>query len=167
MSSAWLLYCFEAIAALSALGILFVRNVFYGALLLICCLLAIAAVFVFNHAEFVAVTQILVYAGGVLVLIVFGIMLSARHGGKPLVVSHNYLISGVLLSLSILGILIYAISKTVWPSPTALTTQEINIEKVGVHIMSDYLLPFEIAGVLLLVALIGAIAMASSKSKSV
>ena len=165
MTSAWLLYCFEAIAALSALGILLVRNVFYGALLLICCLLSVAAVFVFNNAEFVAVTQILVYAGGVLVLIIFGIMLSVKNSGKALVVSHNYLFSGILLACSIFGLLVYALSTVRWGAIKPGTSKDTNIEAVGINIMSEYLLPFEVAGVLLLAALIAAVAMASS-SKS-
>lgn len=167
MMSAWLLYCFEAIAALSALGILLVRNVFYGALLLICCLLSVAAIFVFNNAEFVAVTQILVYAGGVLVLIIFGIMLSAKNAGKALIVSNNYFFSGVLMACSIFGLLAYAFSKMQWSATRSGLSKETNIEAVGINIMSDYLLPFEVAGLLLLAALIAAVAMASSsKSKS-
>jgi NADH:ubiquinone oxidoreductase subunit 6 (subunit J) len=162
-----LLYCFEAIAALSALGIVFVRNVFYGALLLICCLLSIAALFVFMNAEFVAVTQILVYAGGVLVLIIFGIMLSSKISGKPLIVEHNYIVSGALLGISLATLL----SLTFYRSGLTLVSEKSpftdNVATVGINIMSVYILPFEVAGMLLLVALIGAVVIASSsKPKS-
>jgi NADH:ubiquinone oxidoreductase subunit 6 (subunit J) len=164
--STLLLYSFEVIAALSALGILFVRNVFYGALLLICCLLSVAALFVFFHAEFVAITQILVYAGGVLVLILFGIMLSSKISGKPLVVHHNYVISGAVLGISLLGLLSFALFKSPMYSATDKAMDADNISSVGINMMSNHILPFEIAGILLLVALIGAVVVASSKPKS-
>jgi NADH-quinone oxidoreductase subunit J len=165
--STLLLYCFEAIAALSALGIVFVRNVFYGALLLICCLLSVAALFVFSNAEFVAVTQILVYAGGVLVLIIFGIMLSSKILGKPMIVQHNYVISGAVLGVALFGLLASAFLKSDIQIATDKVSVEDNISAVGINIMSRYLLPFEVAGILLLVTLIGAVVIASSsKPKS-
>ncbi|HPH47169.1 MAG TPA: NADH-quinone oxidoreductase subunit J, partial [Chryseolinea sp.] len=64
----FIFYFLEAVAALSAISIIFIRNVFYGALLLITCLLALAGIYVLAFAEFIAVTQILIYAGGILVI---------------------------------------------------------------------------------------------------
>ena len=96
MMASFIFYFFEAVAALSAISLIFIRNVFYGALLLIICLLALAGIFVLAFAEFIAVTQILVYAGGILVVILFGIMLTTKISGKPLVVEHNNKFSGSL-----------------------------------------------------------------------
>ena len=102
-----LFYVFEGVAALAAAGLLFVRNVFYAALLLMICLLAIAAIYVLSYAEVVAVTQILVYAGGILVIIIFGIMLTAKLAGKPLVVKHANTFLAPLTGAAFFILLVY------------------------------------------------------------
>ncbi len=162
-------YFLEAVAALSAICMIFIRNVFYGALLLITCLLASAGLYVLAFAEFIAVTQILIYAGGILVVIIFGIMLTSKVAGKSMVVQHANVFSGVLAGLTFLGLLIYFLSaqkfeifSTTNPSP------EKSIQTLGTGLMSDFILPFEIAGILLLIALISAAVISSSiKSKKV
>ena len=105
-------YAFEFLAAASALFILFVKNVFYGALLLITCLLSLAGIYVISNDEFVAVTQILIYAGGILVLIIFGIMLTTRISGKPLVVKNHNWFAGTLVGLPVLIVLTALFSDT-------------------------------------------------------
>ncbi len=165
----FIFYFLEAVAVLSAISMIFIRNVFYGALLLITCLVALAGLYVLAFAEFIAVTQILIYAGGILVVIIFGIMLTSKISGKSLVVEHANLLAGTLVGLSFFGLLIYFLSaqkfnvfSTVKPSP------ETNLRTFGTGLMSDFILPFEIAGILLLIALIGAAVISSSiKSKKV
>ena len=166
----FLFYFFEGVAAASALGIIFIRNVFYGALLLIVCLLSLAALYVLMFAEFVAVTQILIYAGGILVVIIFGIMLTSKISGKPLVVEHAYVLSGTLVAGIFCALLVYSFGQHTFTSQSAAKDQPgydvINI--IGMGLMRDFLLPFEVAGILLLVALIGAAVIASTaKSKKV
>jgi NADH:ubiquinone oxidoreductase subunit 6 (subunit J) len=166
----FLFYFFEIIAAGAAGALLFVRNVFYGALLVIAVLLALAGLYILAFAEFVAVTQILVYAGGILVVIIFGIMLTTRLGGKPLVIEHTRSISATLVGLAFFATLVYLLSRETFEShpakagsPTLDSTQTL-----GVSLMSDYALPFETTGILLLMALIGAAVIASEhKSKKV
>ena len=102
---AFMFYFFEAVAALSAVALALVRNVFYGALLLVVCLLALAGIYVLAFAEFIAVTQILIYAGGILVIIIFGIMLTTKISEKPLVVEHSYILSGLLASVGCFSLL--------------------------------------------------------------
>jgi NADH:ubiquinone oxidoreductase subunit 6 (subunit J) len=156
-----LFYTFEALAALSSIALIFVRNVFHGALLLITCLLALAGIYVLAFAEFVAVTQILVYAGGILVVIIFGIMLTTKLSGKPLLIEHAYRFSGTLAGSLFFAMLVFTIAKESFknlPPPTALA----EIRTIGVGLMTDFALPFEVAGILLLVALIGAAIIASS-----
>jgi NADH:ubiquinone oxidoreductase subunit 6 (subunit J) len=157
-------YGFEILAALSAAGILFTRNVFYGTLLLIVCLLSLAAIYILAVAEFVAVTQILIYAGGVLVLILFGVMLTSKISGKPLVVENQYRVRGPLVGLSVFTMLCLLFSQAHFftASPVEVETPYTSINQIGILLMSDYVLPFETAGVLLLVALIGAAVVASS-----
>lgn len=160
----YLFYFFGACAAVSALTIVFSRNLFYATLLLLTCLLSVAGLYVLAWAEFVAVTQLLIYAGGVLVLILFGIMLTAKLGTKPLVVHHANEISGAIVGIGFITLMVYALtgnfSKPVDDSPL----HHLNaVESIGIQLMSTYLLPFEIAGVLLLVALVGAAVIASHK----
>ena len=160
----FMFYFFEAIAALSAIGLALVRNVFYGALLLIVCLLALAGIYVLAFAEFIAVTQILIYAGGILVIIIFGIMLTTKISDKPMTVEHAYTFPGALTAFSTFSFLIYVLSKesfiesSVQPQATNFTS----INTIGIALMSEYMLPFEIGGLLLLVALVGASVVAST-----
>jgi NADH-quinone oxidoreductase subunit J len=164
-----ILYFFEAVTAISALALVFTRNVFYGALLLIVCLLSVAGLYVLVFAEFVGVTQIMVYAGGVLVLIIFGIMLTARLGEKPLAVQHVNILSGLLVAVPLLTMLIILLSDSfsdrVIGKEAALPSNTIPV--IGVNLMTEYLIPFEVAGILLLIALIGAAVIASPKSNKV
>lgn len=161
-----ILYFFEAVAAISAVGLIFTRNVFYGALLLITCLLSVAGLYVLSFAEFVAVTQIMVYAGGVLVLIIFGIMLTARLGEKPLVIEHNHVFSAAIVAISLMTILCLFL-KFPENKVAGRPGEDNAIEQIGINLLTRYLVPFEVAGVLLLVALIGAAVIASTKSKEV
>jgi len=162
----FLFYFFEAVVALSAIALALVRNVFYGALLVIVCLLALAGIYVMAFAEFVAVTQILIYAGGILVVIIFGIMLTSKISGKPLVVDHTFVLSGLTVAAAFLALIVYAISTQTFPEAKG-TMQVATIDTVGMALFTKYVLPFEIAGLLLLMALIGAAVIASSvKTKS-
>ena len=157
-----LFYAFESVAALSSIALIFARNVFHGALLLITCLLALAGIYILAFAEFVAITQILVYAGGILVVIIFGIMLTTKLSGKPLMIEHAYRFSGSLAGILFFALFVYFISIETFDSgpPPANALKE--IRTIGIALMTEFVLPFEVAGILLLVALIGAAIIASS-----
>lgn len=162
----FMFYFFEVMAALSALSLIFVRNVFYGALVLIVCLLSLAGIYVLAFAEFIAVTQILVYAGGILVIIIFGIMLTSKMADKPLMVKHANTFAGFLAAGSIFVFLVYFLSRQTFVTGATVTPPENPLHRIGTELMSTFLLPFEIAGILLLIALVGAAVIASSaKSK--
>lgn len=162
-------YFFIGLAMLSSVSLLFVRNVLYAALLLIICLLSLAGIYIMTGAEFLAITQILIYAGGVLVLIIFGIMLTGRVAGKPLEADSKNVFMGTLVGLGFLFLLTYAINLTAFNflPPPSDAEQLHHVEKIGVLIMSDYVAPFELAGVLLLISLVGAAVIASiTKTKN-
>jgi NADH-quinone oxidoreductase subunit J len=165
-----LFYFFEVVAALAALSLVLVRNVFYGALILVVCLLSLAAIYVLAFAEFVAVTQILIYAGGILVVIIFGVMLTAKIAGKPLVVKHTNLWSGTLACIALFTLLLYFLSsqKFFEDGNDKVPATDTAINTIGFGLMTEFVLPFEVAGILLLAALIGAAVIASSiKSRKV
>ena len=159
----FMFYFFEALAAISAIGMLFIRNVFYGALLLIVCLLSIAGIYILSFAEFIAVTQILVYAGGILVIIIFGIMLTTKISGKPLKVeSQNWFaasLAGAFFFFLLVNLFLNEPFSVDAPSTSAVNNN--TVHTIGILLLTDFILPFEIAGILLLVTLVGAAITAS------
>lgn len=158
-------YFFEAAAAISALALILSRNVFYGALYLIVCLLSVAGIYVLCFAEFLAATQILVYAGGVLVLIIFGIMITSRIGNLPLRVEHKNVFSGSVVALAFFIVLCYYFA--LMPAKaTMLPETGGTLETIGMNLFTSHVIQFEIAGILLLIALIGAAVIASEKKSS-
>lgn len=161
-------YLFAAGAALAAIGVLFSKNLFHAALWLVVCLLSIAAIYVLAYAEFVAVTQILVYAGGIVVVIIFGIMLTAKFGQVPLRVQHKNIFSGFLLTVPLLAVLAVTLKQfpSELPDLAPIDTQPETIQSVGIALLTEQVLVFEIAGILLLMALIGAAVIASHKTRS-
>lgn len=154
-------YFFGVLAALAALGVLLTRSVFYGALLMIVCLLALAGLYILAFAEFVAIVQILIYAGGILVVILFGIMLTSKISGKPLVVTNRNIFAGLLAGGSLLAMLVVNLRSLALP---VASPNPAGMAQIGVNLMTAFVLPFEIAGILLLVALVGAAVTATIKT---
>ena len=139
----------------SAATVVFSKNLIYSALALLFTLSGVAGLYVFLWADFIAVTQILIYVGGILVLIIFGIMLTHRITNVRL--SHSSIqqgVGGTIVLVIFLG-LTSMILKAPWYRATAVEPQE-TVRQIGRLLMIDYLLPFEVASVLLLAALIGA-----------
>jgi NADH:ubiquinone oxidoreductase subunit 6 (subunit J) len=157
-------YLFIVIASASAFCMLFVKNVFYAALLLIACLLSVAGIFILNNFEFLAAVQIMIYAGGVLVLIIFGLMLTAKVKAKPLQVGHQNIIPGTLVGLAFFGVLTYSYANLILTIPLDVQQTNNSVNSIGILLMTDYVLPFEVSGILLLISLIGAAITASSFS---
>lgn len=160
------LYLFMFAVVTSVLVMLFTKTIFYAALSLIVTLLSISGIYALLYAEFLAITQIVIYAAGVLVLILFGIMLTNRITGKPLLMQSHHSFIGMILSMSMFALLIVAYLKTSFNQVRTIALQGNHINHVGIELMSTYVVPFEIAGVLLLVCVIGAALMASSFKKN-
>lgn len=158
---------FSVVIIGSSLLILFTNNVLYAAVGLMLSLLGIAAIFVFANADFVAVTQLMVYVGGVLTLMLFGIMLSKRADldTSSKESSGNYIL-GVLTAAIVGGGLLFILSKLDWSQigkqNVEISTGKSTIQIIGQQLLTNYMLPFEVVAVLLLVALVGA-AFVSSK----
>lgn len=156
---------FALMAAIGAITMVFTRNLMYAALSLLVVLLSVAALYVLANAEFLAVTQILIYIGAVLVLLVLGIMLTPRMASQPPMVSSYQWAMGLFLSGSVLFFLSKIIAQANFtqleqaPRPAPL-------QEIGTRLITEHLLTFEVAGILLLVALVGASALATYKSKA-
>lgn len=154
-------YLFAGLTIASALVVLWTKNVLYAAFSLIVTFLGVAAMYVFAGADFIAVAQILIYVGGILVLIIFGVMLTNRLSGQSVTTESHNKFTGYLIGLTIFGTLFYAIYKVNFTAIGSVNdgsglAGESTVGLIGVKLMSTYMLPFEIIAVLLLLTLIGA-----------
>jgi len=137
-----------------AIGVVAVRNLLHAVFLLILSFLGVAGLYITLSADFVAVTQILIYAGAIAILMIFAIMLTPRAARDNAEGRHWG--PAAILGLLVAAILGFAALATDWTEvsrgPFAQTARAI-----GEALLDKYVLPFEVAGVLLTVALIGAV----------
>lgn len=155
-------YIFVTLTVLSVLGILLTKNLLYAAFLLVLTFLGVAGLFVLAQADFVAVTQLMIYIGGVLILLVFGIMLTNRIAGQAIITQTSRRLIGTVLSLALFCMLVTVFQEFSLPSPSD-TGQ--SVQKLGVAMVTDYLIVFEVVGLVLLVALVGAATIARFKEE--
>jgi NADH-quinone oxidoreductase subunit J len=161
-----LFYIFAALAILGSVGVITLKNPVHAALSLLGTFFIVAVLFVLQHAEFLAAVQVMVYAGGIMVLFLFVIMLVSVRGLKteaaflsplvPVAIIGAILVGSLIASAILLGV--FAAGSG---SPEALQMVDGarlgNTEAVGMVLYTKYLIPFEVVSVVLLVAMIGAI----------
>ena len=157
-----LFYVLSALAVGAGVQVVLSRNPIHSAIGLVTSFLAIAALYVLLHAEFVAAVQVLVYAGGIMVLFLFVILLVNLRERTPFRLRLRGVVSAGAGALAIGAMLLAARRGRIAGAPLgAPSGQETgNLEAVGSALFTDALLPFEIASVLLLVAMVGAIVLA-------
>ncbi len=151
-----------AMMVFAAIRVVTTSNVMHAALYLVVVLAGVGVNFLLLQAEFLAITQFLVYVGAIIVLFLFGIMLTKAEIGKDAGLDNSQRGIGVVVGLLLLAVLSYSLLKsfrgvhlTFGGSVTVDNTQAVSDE-----IFSTYLIPFEVASVMLLAALIGAIVLA-------
>lgn len=149
-------YFFAGITVASAAAVVFARRIIYAACALLFAFFGVAALYIFLSADFLAATQVLIYVGGVLILLLFGVMLTHKATGvRQAVVERVQLVPGVIVATAVLLLLLTVVFRTSWPIVEPRGFEE-TTSKIGAMLMTGYLLPFEVASVLLLVALVGA-----------
>jgi NADH-quinone oxidoreductase subunit J len=158
-------YAFAAVIVISALAVVTTRNVVRGALYLVMVFAGIVAQFLLLAAEFVAITQVLIYIGAIMVLMLFGIMLTRARIGRELNLTHQYWWVGAITALALLGVMGYGVVDsfrgTALPRDTRIdTVGGSNTATVSDSIFSQFVIPFEVVSVLLLASLVGAIVIA-------
>ena len=161
-------YLFAAMITWSAIRVVTAKNVVHAALYLVAVLAAVGAEYILLAAEFVAATQVLVYIGAIVVLFLFGVMLTrARIGVEQDLTHRGAIVGGIATSLLLFGVMAYALideygwTRTKLPADTRIATvASSNSATVSDSIFSTYLIPFEVVSVLLLAALVGAIVLA-------
>lgn len=149
------------IMIIGALGVVLLSNIVYSAFLLGLVFISISGLYILLNAGFVAAAQVLVYVGAVNVLILFGIMLVNKQ--EDFAAVENIWVSRVAtgaVCAGLFGLLSTMVLSHPWAISNAATPGDNAIEVIGQHFFSDYLLPFELASILLLIALVGAIILA-------
>ena len=162
---ALLFFLFAAVAVVAAVGVVTLRNPMYGAISLLVAFLAIAVLFVLRHAEFLAIVQVFVYGGGIMVLFLFVIMLvnqaqlmeTKKYGSHWSVALVVVLVLGAVLALAFLPV-VFADPAEVPAAFTDVDGEALgNSQAVAWSLYREYLMPFEIVSVFLLVAMVGAV----------
>ena len=149
-----------AMMIFSAIKVVTTKNIVHAALYLVLVLSGVAANYILLQAEFVAVTQILVYIGAIVVLFLFGIMLTrAPLGHSDDLDNEHQRPFGILAALAVLGVVGGSLIATFKGTKISFLSPN-SVEAVSDSIFHDYLVPFEVASVMLLAALIGAIVLA-------
>jgi NADH-quinone oxidoreductase subunit J len=152
-------YFIAALAVGGALGVVLMRNAVYAALSLILALLAVAGVFILLASEFLALVQVLIYGGAVTVLLLFALMLTRTGDLSETMVGAQWPLAAVA-SAFLAALLIATGATTDWPGDAAGEITTIPFETVGEALFRQWAVPFEIASLVLLVALVGAIILA-------
>tara|TARA_Y100001978_G_C23530721_1_gene354839 strand:+ start:54 stop:653 length:600 start_codon:yes stop_codon:yes gene_type:complete len=157
--------CFAVLSLIiiiGSLGVVLLESIVYSAFLLGGVFMSVAGLYLLLNASFVAAAQVLVYVGAVNVLIIFAIMLvNKKEELKPIKNINSRRLISSTICISLLSLLIRVDLSKIWQiSNPKLSIGEESTIRIGEHLFSDYLLPFEVASVLLLMAMIGAIVLA-------
>jgi NADH-quinone oxidoreductase subunit J len=160
---------FAIIAALTiaaAVAAMSLRNLIHCALALVVTFAGIAAAYLQLSAQFVGFTQILVYIGAVTILIVFAILLTRSSETNPQSVLSTGWISGIGVAVAVLAVLVWAISRSAITKSEIALTSAPTVKQIGDALMTKFVLPFEVIGLLLTAALIGAVIIAMKDERS-
>jgi NADH-quinone oxidoreductase subunit J len=149
-------YVFAAMAIASACIVVFSRNIVYAAFALLFTFMGVAGFYVLLYADFLAVTQILIYVGGILVLALFGVMLTSKAVSVDMKTGTVQTVPALILA-AVIGGTLAGIFYATWKGTAAPPLgPETTTPGLGTQLMTTFLLPFEIASVILVVALVGA-----------
>jgi NADH-quinone oxidoreductase subunit J len=152
-------WVFAAAALVGALGTVAARRIFHNALFLVVALASVAAIYVLLSADFLAVVQILVYTGAIVILLLFAIMLTPQQVELPAFAPASHQFAAGLVSLSVFGLVVGVVLTTRWPL-AAVPLDRPTTQVIGRDILTTYVFPFELVSLLLLAAMIGAILLA-------
>jgi NAD(P)H-quinone oxidoreductase subunit 6 len=157
-------YLIALITVVSAGMVAFSRNIIYSAFSLLGTFMGVAGLYIFLGADFVAAVQVLIYVGGILVLILFAVMLTHRITDVQI----TNRAAGRIPALIVVGVLIYLLIDTIKETPWAKAKEVVyaaTTAKIGDLFLYTYLLPFELASLVLLAALIGAVVLSRKEIK--
>ena len=160
-----LFYVLAIMTLFMAVFVVTARVAVHSALFLISTLVNVALLFILLHAEFVAGVQIILYVGGIMVLFLFVIMLvNIEHNLREEQFNKQWLVA-TIATVVLAGLFgyVYWHGKGFFPPAVAPAPEQVNTQQIGMSLYTAYMFPFEIASVLLLVAIIGAVVMAKKR----
>ncbi len=157
-------YLVAAVTLISAAGVAFSSNIVYSAFSLLGTFMCVAGLYVFLAADFVAVIQVLIYVGGILVLMIFAVMLTQSIADVRISNRSVGRLPAVVIVGCVAAVMAKAALNTAWHTvPAGAPTP--STYAIGNGFLGDYVLPFELASVVLLAALIGAVVLSRKELK--
>ena len=140
----------------SALAVVLSKNLFHSVLWLALALTGTAGVFLLLEAEFLAAVQLLLYAGGIVTIVVFAIVVTERLVGERITQTNRRITAGAITSLALIALVVNAILRQPLPATRELLTTDLT-RTIGESVLTRFVLPFELLGVLMLAAMLGAV----------
>ena len=157
-------YLVAAVTLISAAGVAFSSNIVYSAFSLLGTFMGVAGLYVFLAADFVAVIQVLIYVGGILVLMIFAVMLTQSIADVRISNRSVGRVPALLIVGCVVAVMAKAVLSTAWHTIPAGTPTP-STYAIGNAFLGDYILPFELASMVLLAALIGAVVLSRKELK--
>ena len=157
-------YLVAGITVVSAAVVAFSRNIVHSAFSLVGTFGGVAGIYVMLGADFVAAVQVLIYVGGILVLILFAVMLTHRIAEVQLTNRSVGKIPALIVTGLVIALLVTTILESSWNKADKVT-HDPTTAQIGELFLKEYLLPFELASIVLLVALIGAVVLSRKEIK--
>jgi NADH-quinone oxidoreductase subunit J len=164
MTATILFYLFAVMAAGSGICVVFMRDIVRMSVALLFSLTGVAGIYFLLSAEFLAAAQLVIYVGGTLILIIFGVMLTSKHPFSKFQPKPVEVVVALILGVIMLG----AISAALLQLPHTAARPDnaaYPIDALGLALLGDYLLPFELSSVVLLVVMIGAAYLAKARRR--
>ncbi|MEJ5305866.1 MAG: NADH-quinone oxidoreductase subunit J [Ignavibacteria bacterium] len=155
----FIFYVFAAIIVVSAFIVVAARNIIYSAFSLLFTFFGVAGIYVLLNADFIAVVQVIIYVGGILVLIIFGVMLTNKITDVEIKTESIHIVPATIITGLIGGTLIAVLTKTNWKIAEPQNVNQ-TVMEIGRFVVVHYMILFELAGIILLVALIGSVMIA-------
>ena len=151
-----LFYVFAVLTVGSAIAVVFARNLIYAAFSLLFTFMGVAGLYVLLSADFIAVAQIMVYIGGILILLVFGVMLTRQAIDVEIRAGTLRTLPSTIIVGLALGTMVVIFLRTNWLEVSSIPQIGGTTMELGEMLLTTFVLPFEVAGILLLVAVMGA-----------
>ncbi|MDP8245876.1 MAG: NADH-quinone oxidoreductase subunit J [Candidatus Hinthialibacter antarcticus] len=161
-----LFYVFAGAVVGSAVFTAFTSNLVHAAFSLLFTFFGLACLYLYLGADFVGLAQVVIYVGGILVLLLFGVMFTGHQSAGTVKQTLNFK-TAIVLMIVLFVMILPVVFKTAWPvaQVTDLQPAESTISEIANLLLGRYMLPFEVASLLLLVALIGAVVIARGEQK--
>lgn len=160
----FMFYLFAVITLVSGFFVVSTKNIIYSAFSLLFTFLGVAGLYVLLGADFIAIVQVMVYVGGILILMLFGVMLTNKITNVQIRTGTLQIIPAIVGVGLFAGILTNILLNTEWKASAFEVPLKSTIYELGRYLITDYVLVFEVLGILLLVALIGAATIARKDS---